>query len=173
MGKSTDSELRVVRAVARGATNRDAAEQLFLSPHTVSTHLRHTFSKLDINSRNELILVVLAQDGGSVALAEPLRLQTENRSGSRFSPGHTASRPTHGADPQRRADCSFPCQGAARHRADVATASRSERARRVQRQDARNGRAARVLLGSRVALAFDARAEAAERFAGRSVVPSY
>jgi DNA-binding CsgD family transcriptional regulator len=63
----TDSELRVVRAVARGATNRDAAEQLFLSPHTVSTHLRHTFAKLDINSRHELIRVVLAEDGGTVA----------------------------------------------------------------------------------------------------------
>jgi DNA-binding CsgD family transcriptional regulator len=60
----TASELRVVRVVAAGATNRDAAEQLFLSPHTVSTHLRHTFAKLEINSRNELIRVVLAEDGG-------------------------------------------------------------------------------------------------------------
>jgi DNA-binding CsgD family transcriptional regulator len=57
--------LRVVRVVAAGATNRDAAEQLFLSPHTVSTHLRHTFAKLGINSRNELIRVVLAEDGGA------------------------------------------------------------------------------------------------------------
>ena len=63
----TDSELRVIRVVARGTTNRDAAEQLFLSPHTVSSHLRHAFTKLDINSRNELIRVVLAQDGGTVA----------------------------------------------------------------------------------------------------------
>ena len=67
MGESTGSELRVVRAVARGATNRDAAEQLFLFPHIVSTHLRHTFSKLGINSRNEPILVVRAEDGGSAA----------------------------------------------------------------------------------------------------------
>jgi DNA-binding CsgD family transcriptional regulator len=62
----TDSELRVIRVVARGTTNRDAAEQLFLSPHTVSSHLRHAFTKLDINSRNELIRVVLAEDGGTV-----------------------------------------------------------------------------------------------------------
>jgi DNA-binding CsgD family transcriptional regulator len=59
----TDSELRVVRVVARGATNRDAAEQLFLSPHTVSSHLRHAFSKLRINSRTDLVRVVLAHDG--------------------------------------------------------------------------------------------------------------
>jgi DNA-binding CsgD family transcriptional regulator len=61
----TDSERRVVRVVARGATNRDAAEQLFLSPHTVSSHLRHAFSKLEINSRNELIRLVLAEEGGA------------------------------------------------------------------------------------------------------------
>lgn len=53
----TASELRVVRVVARGATNRVAAEQLFLSPHTVSSHLRHTFDKLDIRSRVELAVL--------------------------------------------------------------------------------------------------------------------
>jgi DNA-binding CsgD family transcriptional regulator len=50
----TGSELRVVRLVAAGATNRDAAEQLYLSPHTVSSHLRSAFAKLEINSRVEL-----------------------------------------------------------------------------------------------------------------------
>jgi len=58
-GSLTASELRVVRLVARGATNRDAAEQLFLSPHTVSSHLRHAFAKLDIHSRIELTRVAL------------------------------------------------------------------------------------------------------------------
>lgn len=50
----TDSELRVVRLVGQGATNRDAAARLYLSPHTVSSHLRHAFAKLRINSRVEL-----------------------------------------------------------------------------------------------------------------------
>jgi DNA-binding CsgD family transcriptional regulator len=50
----TESELAVVRLVARGLTNREVAERLFLSPHTVGQHLRHVFSKLDINSRVEL-----------------------------------------------------------------------------------------------------------------------
>ena len=54
----TDSELQVVRRVAEGLTNRAVAEQLFLSPHTVSTHLRHAFTKLDINSRTELARIV-------------------------------------------------------------------------------------------------------------------
>jgi DNA-binding CsgD family transcriptional regulator len=50
----TASELAVARLVAEGLTNREAAERLFVSPHTVNSHLRHVFSKLGINSRVEL-----------------------------------------------------------------------------------------------------------------------
>jgi DNA-binding CsgD family transcriptional regulator len=50
----THSELKVVRLVAEGMTNRQVARQLYVSPHTVNAHLRHAFSKLDINSRVEL-----------------------------------------------------------------------------------------------------------------------
>jgi len=50
----TTSELTVARLVAEGLTNREVAERLFVSPHTVNSHLRHVFSKLDINSRVEL-----------------------------------------------------------------------------------------------------------------------
>jgi DNA-binding CsgD family transcriptional regulator len=47
----TESELTVVRLVADGLTNREVAERLYVSPHTVSGHLRHAFEKLGINSR--------------------------------------------------------------------------------------------------------------------------
>jgi DNA-binding CsgD family transcriptional regulator len=50
----TRSELAVVELVAEGATNRAAAQRLHLSPHTVSSHLRHAFEKLGIRSRVEL-----------------------------------------------------------------------------------------------------------------------
>jgi DNA-binding CsgD family transcriptional regulator/ribosomal protein S28E/S33 len=50
----TDSELKVVHLVAGGATNRAVAQQLFLSPHTVNSHLRNAFAKLGIRSRTEL-----------------------------------------------------------------------------------------------------------------------
>jgi DNA-binding CsgD family transcriptional regulator len=53
-GSLTGSELRVARIIAEGATNRRAAEQLYLSPHTVSSHLRSAFSKLGITSRMQL-----------------------------------------------------------------------------------------------------------------------
>jgi DNA-binding NarL/FixJ family response regulator len=57
----TESEFAVVSLVARGATNREVAERLFLSPHTVSTHLRHVFTKLGIRSRTELARVALTR----------------------------------------------------------------------------------------------------------------
>ncbi|HWN62631.1 MAG TPA: LuxR C-terminal-related transcriptional regulator, partial [Streptosporangiaceae bacterium] len=50
----TESELAVVRLVARGATNREVAERIYISPHTVNSHLRHVFTKLGIRSRVEL-----------------------------------------------------------------------------------------------------------------------
>jgi DNA-binding CsgD family transcriptional regulator len=58
----TESELLVVRLVGEGLTNRETAARLFLSPHTVSMHLRHAFSKLGINSRVELARIVLEHD---------------------------------------------------------------------------------------------------------------
>ncbi|HEY4462839.1 MAG TPA: AAA family ATPase [Streptosporangiaceae bacterium] len=53
----TESELAVARLVADGLTNREVAERLCVSPHTVSGHLRHAFEKLGINSRVALTRV--------------------------------------------------------------------------------------------------------------------
>jgi DNA-binding CsgD family transcriptional regulator len=50
----TDAELAVARLVAQGMSNREVAERLFVSPHTVSGHLRRVFAKLEVNSRVEL-----------------------------------------------------------------------------------------------------------------------
>ncbi|MFG3404672.1 AAA family ATPase [Streptomyces sp. NPDC048142] len=58
----TPSELRVVRLVAQGLTNREVAEKLFLSPHTVDSHLRHSFTKLGVTSRVELTRQVLTHE---------------------------------------------------------------------------------------------------------------
>ena len=50
----TPSQLRVARLVAGGATNREVAQALFVTPRTVDAHLRAIFRKLDIASRSEL-----------------------------------------------------------------------------------------------------------------------
>jgi DNA-binding CsgD family transcriptional regulator len=50
----TASELAVVRLVTQGATDREVAQRLYISAHTVNSHLRHVFAKLGIRSRVEL-----------------------------------------------------------------------------------------------------------------------
>ena len=51
----TPQELQVALAVARGATNREAAAALFLSPKTVEFHLGNIYRKLGVRSRTELV----------------------------------------------------------------------------------------------------------------------
>jgi DNA-binding CsgD family transcriptional regulator len=58
----TDSELRVVNLIAQGVTNRDVAEQLQLSLHTVKTHVHNAFAKLGINSREQLTRLMRGSD---------------------------------------------------------------------------------------------------------------
>ena len=61
----TASELAVVQQVIRGATDREVAQRLYISAHTVNSHLRHVFTKLGIRSRVEL-----ARRGGERQAAE-------------------------------------------------------------------------------------------------------
>lgn len=53
----TPSEVMIARHVASGLRNRDIAEQLVISRHTVESHLKHIFTKLDVQSRVELALL--------------------------------------------------------------------------------------------------------------------
>jgi DNA-binding CsgD family transcriptional regulator len=47
----TPTELAVSSLVADGLTNKEVASRLYLSPHTVNTHLRHVFAKLGVVNR--------------------------------------------------------------------------------------------------------------------------
>jgi DNA-binding CsgD family transcriptional regulator len=53
----TRAELQVAELVIQGQTNREIAEHLFVSPHTVSAHLRHIFEKIGVKSRVQLTSV--------------------------------------------------------------------------------------------------------------------
>jgi DNA-binding CsgD family transcriptional regulator len=59
----TEMERRVALLVADGHTNRSAAQELVLSPSTISTHLRAVFGKLGVHSRVQLAHVVLRDNG--------------------------------------------------------------------------------------------------------------
>ncbi|MFC7504879.1 MEDS domain-containing protein [Nocardioides sp. GCM10030258] len=55
----TPSEMRVAGFVSRGLINKDIAQQLFVSPHTVDAHLKHIYTKLGIHSRVELTVLAM------------------------------------------------------------------------------------------------------------------
>jgi DNA-binding CsgD family transcriptional regulator len=59
-GSLTPSERRVVELAVSGATNREIAQQLFVSLRTVETHLTHAYQKLEISSRRDLAQAIRA-----------------------------------------------------------------------------------------------------------------
>jgi DNA-binding CsgD family transcriptional regulator/tetratricopeptide (TPR) repeat protein/DNA-binding transcriptional ArsR family regulator len=65
----TTSELAVAQLVADGLTNREVAERLYVSPHTVNTHLRRVFAKLGVKSRVDVTR--LATERNSEHAPEP------------------------------------------------------------------------------------------------------
>jgi len=54
-------ETEIVRCAAQGLTNREIAERLGLSPHTVKNSLFRIFDKLGVSSRIELLFMTLRQ----------------------------------------------------------------------------------------------------------------
>ena len=67
-GQLTARELDILGHLARGLSNADIAERIFISEKTVRNHLTSIFSKLDVDSRAKAI--VLAREGGLVKQRE-------------------------------------------------------------------------------------------------------
>jgi DNA-binding NarL/FixJ family response regulator len=58
----TGREREVLMALARGLSNEELAETLFISENTVKTHVRRVLTKLD--ARDRVQAVVMAYEGG-------------------------------------------------------------------------------------------------------------
>ncbi|WP_405833835.1 AAA family ATPase [Streptomyces sp. NBC_01176] len=64
-GRLTESERKLIPLVVEGLTNRAMADQLYVSVHTVNTHMKHIFTKLGINSRVELTRLAIERAIGA------------------------------------------------------------------------------------------------------------
>jgi LuxR family transcriptional regulator, maltose regulon positive regulatory protein len=67
----SEAELRVIRYLPSNLKAPEIAAELFVSPNTVRTHLRHIYSKLEVHSRGEA--VERARELGLVAPSSRLR----------------------------------------------------------------------------------------------------
>ena len=64
----TARERDIVKAIARGLSNKEIADQLFISPHTVATHRRNICAKLNIHSASGMTLFAIIH--GLISLEE-------------------------------------------------------------------------------------------------------
>ena len=52
----SEREMEVLKSAARGKSNKEIGEELFISVRTVQAHLRSVFNKLGVGSRSEAVL---------------------------------------------------------------------------------------------------------------------
>ena len=68
----TDREQEVFMLMARGDTNADISEELFISEGTVKTHAKRIFSKLELRDRTQLVVAYQAWLGDPASSRDTL-----------------------------------------------------------------------------------------------------
>ena len=55
----SDRETEVLRLLSKGMNYKEVASKMFLSPHTVKTHIKNIYAKLHVHSRAEAIYTAI------------------------------------------------------------------------------------------------------------------
>ena len=99
----TPTELRVVGLVARGRTNREIGEALFVARRTVATHLEHVFQKLGHANRTELAADATRRAATNQTPPPAPTTPAEAPTNRQTPPAaHPPDRPSPQADPRHR-----------------------------------------------------------------------
>ena len=67
----TDREQQILKLLATGTSNKDIAQQLFISSNTVKVHIRNIFAKIGVNSRTEAAVYAIHAGLTAVELPAP------------------------------------------------------------------------------------------------------
>lgn len=59
LGQLTDREREILQGIAEGKSSTEIARRLFISPHTVHSHMRTIFMKLGVRSKLDAVLLAL------------------------------------------------------------------------------------------------------------------
>jgi len=68
LDRLTDREVEVVKAIARGSSNPEIAEELFIGAATVKSHVSSTLTKLGLRDRTQI--VIFAYESGLVEVGD-------------------------------------------------------------------------------------------------------
>ena len=52
----TEREMEILKVLTSGAKNEEIANKLFISPHTVKTHLYTIYRKIQVNNRLQAVI---------------------------------------------------------------------------------------------------------------------
>lgn len=58
----SNRETEILKMLSKGMNYKEVAEELFLSPHTIKTHIKNIYSKLHVKNRAEAIYKAIKQN---------------------------------------------------------------------------------------------------------------